>query len=132
MKGIFKSYLIVTIAVYATHLFIPALLIPQDIPQLLTQTFILALFFWLLLPVLSVILFPLTMLTFGLFAWMIHLVVLFAWIWVSPVAVVGWDFPGLKTDFVSIAPGFLPSWQSAIIAGLSIILIRHILSWLID
>lgn len=84
-------------ALWLTSALIPALEIADNVWGMLSAGFTLAIMMIILKPLISLILLPVNILTLGLLAWFVNVIVLYLWtVLVPQVTLRPWTFPGLS------------------------------------
>lgn len=97
MKWFLRSVVYHIFALWLTSTMISSLTITGNLWGMLSAGLMLALMMALLKPLLSLVMLPLNMLTLGLFAWVVNVIVLYLWtVFVPNVGISAWIFPGVS------------------------------------
>lgn len=85
----------------------------------------------LLKPILSLLTLPLTLMTMGLFSWVINVVLIYVLtLFIAQIAITSYTFPGVSAQGFSLPKITFSPFQSTIVVALSISLIVSFLNWL--
>lgn len=103
-----------------------------NINAFLTATIVLALVFYLIVPLSKIILLPLNIITLGLMSFLVYLAILH----LSSDAfhlftITSWTFPGLSIFFVSIPKTYIPYLGNLVLSSVSISSIINLLEQLL-
>lgn len=97
MKRFLRSVVFHVFALWLTSALIPTLVIAGNLWGMLSAGFTLSIMMVLLKPLISLILLPVNILTLGLLAWFVNVIVLYLWsVFVPQVTLRPWIFPGLS------------------------------------
>lgn len=130
MKYIVRLFLFHAFGLWLTSQLLPGLVILGNWQVVLFAGFILGLLHLIVTPILKILFIPINLLTFGLLAWFIYVIVFYLLtVFVPEVNIVSWDFPGMRfSGFV--VPGFHLSYFWALVAtSLLVTFIANILHW---
>ncbi len=109
MKRIVKAIFFACIGIYVTSLWNRGFILPEHLLGLAKAGMIIALVYYILLPLAKIILMPLNLLTFGLMSFIFYLFVLhllnagFAIIKITPWHFPGWQFAGVNLPATQIS-----------------------------
>lgn len=132
MKFIIKKYLVSTFSLFILSQIIPAFSIQGGWYGLFYASFILSLFFYILRPILNIILFPINLITLNLSSWIIQIAIFYVWtVIVAQVKIASWFFPGINFGLITLSAGNLVKWQVIIVLAVLFILITRILDWIL-
>lgn len=131
MKRILRKYLIIILVLYLLHSFIPAFKIQGGLWDFLYAGFILYILNNILKPLLSLIFFPINILTFNFSIWIIHILIFYLWSLLVPyVKITSWNFPGIDLGSIIIFPMQLSYLMTVIILGIVFVLVTKFINWL--
>ena len=88
MRKLIKQVLFSSISLYVVSYLFPQLKI-SNIPTLIIAAFVFTIFSWFVKPVLKILFLPVNLITFGLFSWVIQIIVLYLVVLVVPGFVIG-------------------------------------------
>lgn len=133
MKKLFKTFVIEAAVLYLVSLSSEGLVFSQGIRSILLTAGALTVATYLVRPIITILLLPLNLITFGLFKWVSHAIVLFLVdLVLDEFSVVGFRFLGFFSDWISIPTITLPQGALAYI-GFSLLLAlgTGLLHWII-
>ena len=112
MKTLLRYFFYSLFALWATTLIIKTFQVKGDISSFLYTAGILGALNLLVKPILKLILFPVNLLTFGLFSWIINVAILYLLTRLTPyISITPWVFPGISTaGFVVPAVNLSYTW----------------------
>lgn len=118
MKHLLRSMVFHVFALWLTSAMIPALSISGNIWGMLSAGSMLTIMMMLLKPLISLIFLPINILTLGLLAWLVNVVVLYLWtVFVPNVGLTPWVFPGVSVHgFVMPALNLNYTWTLVIVS----------------
>lgn len=118
MKGFLRSVVYHVFALWLTSTMIPALSISGNLWGMLSAGLALTIMMMLLKPLLSLIFFPINVLTLGLLGWLVNVVVLYLWTTLVPNVALGpWVFPGISAGgFIVPEVGLSLPWTLVAVA----------------
>jgi putative membrane protein len=103
---------------------ITSLSISGNLWGMLSAGVALAVMMMVLKPLLSLLFFPINMLTLGLMGWLVNVAVLYLWsVFVPNVSISAWTFPGLSSDWLTLSPVSLSLPWTLVILSFAISLI---------
>ena len=88
MRKLIKQVLFSSISLYVVSYLFPQVKI-SNIPTLIIAAFVFTIFSWFVKPVLKILFLPVNLITFGLFSWVIQIIVLYLVVLVVPGFVIG-------------------------------------------
>jgi putative membrane protein len=131
MKRILRLYFIEVLALYAIGLVVRGLIFEKGIETILITAAALALCFYLVKPILNILLLPLNLLTFGLFRWLSSTIAIYLVTLVVPgFKVDGFAFSGLSTKWIDIPALNFNGILAFIAFSFLISIITSLLHWL--
>jgi uncharacterized membrane protein YvlD (DUF360 family) len=119
MKKIFRMIIFSTLSIYITSLLIKGFIIKSDLISLFISAFILAIFYYLLTPLMKLILLPLNFFTLGLASTIIY-VLLFNYVInkFNLVLIKPWIFPGINLFGIFIPKIMFNYWLTLITSSI--------------
>lgn len=132
MKKLIKTFVIETAVLYLVSLAIDGLVFAQGLRSLLVTGAALTVATYLAKPIITVLLLPLNLITFGVFRWVSHAIVLFLVdLVIKDFEVTGFNFAGFTADWLTLPAINLPAGVFAYIGySLVIAIITGIFYWL--
>lgn len=132
MKFIFKKYLLTSLALFITTQLLPALSIKSQWQGFLYASLLLGILFYIVRPILTLIMFPINLLTLNLSSWLIQIGIFYIWTILGGglLTVTSWQFPGIHTGLITLSPFDLLKWQVIIVASIIYILFNKLLDWI--
>lgn len=133
MKSILQKYLKITLTIYLLTLIIPSFYIEGPVPAFLTATLILTVLYYILRPLINLILFPLHLITLQMTAWIVNLSLVFIWHFlISSVKIGSFELSQLNIGALHISHLYLASWVVTLLIGILLTLIVQCLDWVTD
>lgn len=127
MKYIFRKYLSAVLAIFILSQFIPAFSVKSGWWGLFSSAVILSILFYIVKPVINIIMFPINLMTLNLSNWIIQITLFYIWTVISPpVEITGWKFPGISLGPVVLSAVFLVKWQVIIVSGIAFVVIMKV------
>ena len=131
VKGLLRNFLINFVAILATTRILPGLTYSGGIKTLALGALIFMVLNFAIVPILRIMLLPLNLLTFGLFAWIANVIALYLLtVLVPQFKLVPYLFDGRSFYGVILPTVELNTLQVAIVASFLIGFITHFLHWL--
>lgn len=131
MKSLLRNYLINTGSLFTITQLIPALIIEDGLTGLMKGGVFFMLANLILIPLLKILLLPLNLLTFGLFAWLANVLALYLLVKLVPTfKISSYYFPGGDFGFINLASMELTTFQVAILVSFMLTFIINFLKWL--
>lgn len=131
MKTLLRAYLYSLFTLWIATFLIDSFDIKGGITSYLYTAGILSILTLLVRPILKVIMFPINLITFGVFSWVINVIILYLVVKLTPyVQISSWNFPGLVLNTITISSYNLNLWQTFIVTSLLIGIIVNLLLWL--
>lgn len=130
MKGILRRFVFYTTALFLASLLLSGLVIKGGIPTYLIGGIVLTLMMFVLKPILSILSFPINMITFGFFSIIVNSIILFLLtifvpnITVHPFILSHLSFFGFATPAIA-----LNKWFAFLVASLVISGVYSLVSW---
>jgi putative membrane protein len=130
MKHLVRVFLFNVFALWFTSQAIPGLVINGTWQTILFGGFILCLLMLIVAPILRILFIPINILTFGLLAWFVNVIVIYLFTLVVPeMQVVEWTFQGASWAGFVIPAMEISYFLSLILVSLSIAVITDILHY---
>lgn len=128
MKYIVRVFLFNVFALWFTSEIYPGFVIPSGWQTIVSSGFVLSILMIIVKPLLKILFIPINLITFGLFAWVVNVIVIYLLTIVVPqISITAWTFPGFTSSSFIISPFLLSYSASLIITTLGITVISHIL-----
>jgi putative membrane protein len=133
MKKLFRTYLIEAVVLYLVSQIASGLVFQQGIKSLLITAAALTIGSYLVKPIITVLILPLNLITFGLFRWVAHAIVLFLVdLVLEEFAVSGFVFGGFTSSWLDLPGLSLPAGPLAYIAfSFLLSAITSVIYWLV-
>lgn len=131
MKSLLKKYLKITLTIYFLTLFIPSFKISGPVQSFFIATLILTVLYYLVRPLINIILLPLNLITLQFTAWVVNIVMFFLWLWITPNVKIGsFTLTQLNLGSIHISHLYLASWEESILIGILLTISVQFLDWL--
>ena len=131
MKRILRSIIFSSLALYFASLLLPGLQIRGGLTTYIVAGLVLSLSEFILKPVFTIITFPLTLLTFGLFSWIINTLIFYlVSILYRPVYVSSFIFDGIYYKGFTIPRFTVSLILSYFIISVTIYVVKRVAFWL--
>lgn len=132
MKTLLRNYLINVLSLWAVAQIIPSLIFNGGLLGLAEAGFVFMVANFLLIPLMKILLLPLNLLTFGLFAWVANVLALYILMkTVNSFTLLPYFFPGANLGMLIIPATNLTTLQAVIVVSFLLAIITHFLHWLI-
>lgn len=126
MKYLTRVFLFSVFALWLTSQILPGIVISDGWQTILFAGFILALLTLIVAPILKILFIPINILTFGLLAWFVNVIVIYLLTLVVPeIQIASWDFAGW-----SWAGFVIPAFEVSYV--LSLVITSLVISAIID
>lgn len=133
MKYLLKKYFIISFSVHVIALVVPAFTIRGSWKEFFYSSLLLTIFFVIIKPITTIVLFPVHLLTLNLSTWIVSAVLIYAWVAVDPyTSISAWDFGGVHIGSLVVAPVQLSYWLSALVICFSLPFIIHLTKMILD
>ena len=133
MKKILRSFFFHVFSLWFSSQIIPGLVIQNAWPGILMAGLVLSLLMFIVKPVLKIIFIPINMLTFGLVAWFVNVIVIYLLtVLVPEVEIVAWIFNGLSYAGFNIPEIKFTYFMSLVTVSLSVTFFGNMLDNLSD
>lgn len=133
MKNIVKKYLITASSLFILTQAIPSFSISGGWMRLFLSSLILFILFYIVKPLINLVMLPLNLLTLNFFSWVIQVLIFYLWTAiVKDVKILSWQFPGLDLGIISVSQTDLVKWQVVIFIALMFILLNKILNFILN
>ncbi|PIR43642.1 hypothetical protein COV24_01790, partial [candidate division WWE3 bacterium CG10_big_fil_rev_8_21_14_0_10_32_10] len=130
MKSLLKSFFINLLAFIFAWQYLPSVELVGKFEQILLAAGVLTLLDKFLKPILKILLLPINFLTFGLFSWVITVLVFYLTTEIIQGFVVhDFLFPGFTSDFLIIPETNVVSPLTYVISALFVVIFTKILNW---
>lgn len=130
MKYVLKKYFLTLSSIFILSQFIPSIVINNSWNGLFYASLILSLLFYLIRPLINLIMIPINLITLNLSSWIVNIIIFYIWtIITSTVKISNWQFGGLNTGAITLSPFNLVKWQVIIVGALVYIFINKFLEW---
>lgn len=131
MKFIFKRYLLTVVSIFITTQFVGAFSLNNGWYGLFYASFILSILFYIVAPILNLIMLPVNLITLNLSSWIVQILIFYLWtIMVSQVQVTAWKFTGIHLGPIILSGVNLLKWQVIILLAFVFIVINKLLNWI--
>ncbi len=128
MKRIIKAIAFSAIAIYLTSLWNRGLVLPEHLDGFIKAGLVIALIYYIILPLSKIILMPLNLLTFGLMSFIFYLFVLHLLNrGFTILTITGWHFPGWQILGINFPAGEISYLGNLVLTSLSLSSIINIL-----
>jgi putative membrane protein len=132
MKTLIRYYLTITLSIFLLTLFIPSFDINGPWQSFLFSTLILTIIYYLLRPLINIILLPIHLLTLNLSQWLVNIFVVFLWSLLSPgVIISAWTVGSVNLGSIHISNLSLPGWGVIIVIGIFLTIVVQFLDWIL-
>ena len=132
MKTLLRNYLINVLSLWAVAQIIPSLIFNGGLLGLAEAGFVFMIANFLLVPLMKILLLPLNLLTFGLFAWVANVLALYILMkTVNSFTLLPYFFPGANLGMLIIPATNLTTFQAVIVVSFLLAILTHFLHWLI-
>jgi len=134
MKSFIRSFIIHLAILWITpEVFNNAFLIPRTLNIIVTAAFFFTLLHIFVRPFLKILLLPITIVTFGLASWLVHVILLYLLMLLIPqISISAWHFPEFSYQGFVIPETTLMFLPTLAIVALFMALIKAFLEFLID
>lgn len=130
MKFILKRYLLTIASIFIVTQMIASFSVNNGWYGFFYVSLTLSILFYIIRPILNLIMFPINLLTLNLSNWLIQIVIFYVWTLVSPIKIDFWHFGGLHIGPITLSNFDLLKWQVTILSALTFIIINKLLNWL--
>ncbi len=130
MKHLVRVFLFNVFALWLTSQIVPGLMITGGWQTILFGGFILCLLMLIVTPILKILFIPINILTFGLLAWLVNVIVIYLLtLFVPEMRVIAWAFPGWTWGGFVVPNIEVSYFLSLVIVSLGITAITDILHY---
>lgn len=131
MKGLIRTYLVTLIALYLSTLIVKGFTYVGGYPTLFTGAAAFTVINWLVKPIVKILTLPLSLITLGVFSWLINVLMLYLLTQIVPqIQVKSWYFPGFSYQGFIIPPLNFSQVMTFVAASFVIALISNLLNWI--
>lgn len=134
MKKLLRTFVIETVILYLISLVAKGLVFEEGLKSLVVTGAALTLGTYFIKPVISLLILPLNLITFGLFKWVAHAIMLFLVdLVLTDFTVVYFEFAGFSSNWATLPPLILPHGLLAYAAfSFLISFTTSLIYWLVD
>lgn len=133
MKSILRSISLYSFSLFVVTILLDGVKVTGGIWSFIVAGAILTLLFWVVKPIVSLITFPLSFITLGLFSFITNALMLYLLTILAPnISIQAFTFPGLSFWGFVIPPFFLNTFFAFIVSALLLSFIKGFLIWLIE
>lgn len=131
MKSILRGIAVNSFALWATSQLITGLKINGGLDVVFFGGLALTLMNLLVKPILSILTLPLTLLTMGLFSWLLNVALVYLLtVLVPQISITIYTFPGMSNNGFSLPQFTFSTFQTAILIAFAISIIANFVFWL--
>ena len=131
MKSLIRAFVFNLLAFRLAVGLIPGVTFAEGFKTLIIASITLALFNFLVKPLVSLLLLPINLLTLGMFRWVVNVFILYLLtITVAGFSIAGFDFPGLTLGSLVIPPLYLNAFWNTVLVSFFLSFVTGFLSWL--
>ncbi|MDP3941806.1 MAG: phage holin family protein [bacterium] len=131
MKSLIRKTVFYAISLFLAELVIDGVVIKGGIPTILFGGFILTLLFMFVKPILSIITFPLNLITLGIFAWLVNVFILYLLVVLIPsVSIHAYTFQGFRFAGFVMPKMDITIFFVYLVTALLIYAVTSLLSWI--
>lgn len=128
MKYFVKTWIFYVFALWLTKEIFPAFIVTGSWITLFVSGLLLSLLMLVIKPVLKILFIPINLLTFGLFSWVVNVIVIYILTLIAPnVSVISWMFPGASWQGFVIPSTQLSYITCLVITSITVTLISNTL-----
>lgn len=115
MKKISRMVIFSGLSIFSLTIFNPSFKVVGDVKNFIYLSILIAIIYYLLTPILKLILLPINILTLGFFSFIVYVFIFnFAIEYFHLATISSWDFPGLSTNIVIIPRLFINDFYNRI------------------
>ncbi len=130
MKHLIRVFLFNVFALWLTSELFPAVVTPGRWQTLLAAGCALSGLMLIVAPILKILFIPINLLTFGLFSWLVNVIVIYLLTIVVPeIQIHAWTFPGFSWSGFIVPPITLTYFLSLVVTSFCISMITNILHY---
>lgn len=130
MKFVLKKYFLTTSALFTLTQLIPAIVISNSWKGLFYAGFIFSLLFYIIRPILNLIMLPINLVTLNLSSWIVQIIIFYFWsVITNTVRISSWQFGGFNLGAITLSSFNLVKWQVIIVGAIVYIFINKFLEW---
>ncbi|MBI2036207.1 phage holin family protein [Candidatus Microgenomates bacterium] len=131
MKSLLRNIIVNSFALWLTSFLINGLVIKGGFDVILFGGIALTLMNLLVKPILSLLTLPLTIITMGLFSWLVNVAIIYLLtIFVSQISLTAYTFPGFNGGGISLPQISVPAFFTAVLVAFMISFISNSFAWL--
>lgn len=131
MKFVLRKYFITVSSLFILSQLIPSIAIKNSWNGLFYASLILSLLFYLIRPIINLIMIPINLVTLNLSAWFVQIIIFYLWTVITNAVVISnWQFGGLNIGAITLSSFNLVKWQVIIVGALVYIFISKLLGWI--
>lgn len=130
MKFVLRKYFITVSSLFILSQLIPSIAIKNSWNGLFYASLILSLLFYIVRPLLNLIMLPINLVTLNLSSWIAQVLIFYFWTVITNVVKISsWQFSGLNLGTINISAFNLVKWQVIIAGAFVYIIINKFLGW---
>lgn len=130
MKFVLKKYFLTVGTLFTLTQVIPAVVINNSWNGLFYAAFILSLLFYIIRPLLNLIMLPINLVTLNLSSWIVQIAIFYFWTVITNVVKISsWQFGGINFGAITLSPFNLVKWQVIIVGAIVYIFVNKFLEW---
>lgn len=132
MKKISRMVIFSGLSIFSLTIFNPSFKVVGDVQNFIYLSILIAIIYYLLTPILRLILLPINVLTLGFFSFIVYALIFnFAIDYFHLATISSWDFPGLSTNIVIIPRLFIDDFYNRIFCAFYISFFISLLEFLL-
>ena len=130
MKFVLRKYFITVSSLFILSQLIPSIAIKNSWNGLFYAALTLSLLFYIVRPLLNLIMLPINLVTLNLSSWIVQVLIFYFWTVITNVVKISsWQFSGLNLGTINISAFNLVKWQVIVAGALVYIIINKFLGW---
>ena len=127
-----RSFILIAVALYLTTLIVPGFLIAPGLNHILLATLVLVFLNVFIKPIIRLLLLPVNLITLGAFRWLIGVIVLYLFAWLSPnTSIVGFNLHSMPFLGVILQSLNIGRFIATVITAATLSFIQTLLFWLV-
>lgn len=131
MKFILKKYLLAVASIFILMQIVPAVSITGSWQNLFFASFILSILFFILRPIVNLVLLPINLVTLNLSTWIVQIVTFYIWTLLLPqIKITNWHISGFYLSTITVSEFNLVKWQVTAVSAIVFIIINKVLTWI--
>ena len=131
MKSLIRSFVFNIFALQLATVLIPGVSCKGGLRTLCLAAIVLAVFNFLVKPIINLLFLPINLLTLGMFRWVVNVIILYLLtVTVPQFKIYGFTFPGFSYQNLSLAPVFINSFWTTVLTSFFLSFTLSFLYWL--